>query len=88
MYLNEAPYGGTAWGVETAAQTYFGKKVDEKGKKILRGIFRESGAIEYGKYLIEDNIKKAKELLKKEKIAEKYKDLFFKFIDILSKRKS
>ncbi|TSC54256.1 MAG: Uncharacterized protein LiPW16_86 [Microgenomates group bacterium LiPW_16] len=25
MYLNEAPYGGTAWGVETAAQTYFGK---------------------------------------------------------------
>jgi len=26
MYLNEAPYGGTAWGVETAAETYFGKK--------------------------------------------------------------
>ncbi len=25
MYLNEAPYGGTAWGVETAAETYFGK---------------------------------------------------------------
>lgn len=25
MYLNEAPYGGTAVGVETAAQTYFGK---------------------------------------------------------------
>jgi len=29
MYLNEAPYGGTAWGVETAAETYFGKKVSE-----------------------------------------------------------
>lgn len=29
MYLNEAPYGGTAWGVETAAETYFGKKVEE-----------------------------------------------------------
>lgn len=29
MYLNEAPYGGTAWGVEVAAETYFGKKVDE-----------------------------------------------------------
>jgi len=28
MYLNEAPYGGTAWGVETAAETYFGKKVE------------------------------------------------------------
>ena len=69
-------------------QTYFGKKVDEKGKKILRGIFQESGAIEYGKSLIENGIKKAKELLKKEKLAEKYKDLFFEFIDMLSKRKS
>jgi len=25
MYLNQVPYGGTAWGVEAAAQTYFGK---------------------------------------------------------------
>jgi 1A family penicillin-binding protein len=29
MYLNEAPYGGTAWGVEEAARTYFGKGVTE-----------------------------------------------------------
>ena len=29
MYLNESPYGGTAWGVESAAETYFGKKVAE-----------------------------------------------------------
>ena len=29
MYLNEAPYGGTAWGVGTAAQTYFGKDVQD-----------------------------------------------------------
>ena len=29
MYLNEAPYGGTSWGVEAAAETYFGKKVSE-----------------------------------------------------------
>ena len=27
MYLNQVPYGGTAWGVEAAAQTYFGKSV-------------------------------------------------------------
>lgn len=26
MYLNEAPYGGTAWGIAAAAETYFGKK--------------------------------------------------------------
>lgn len=25
MYLNQVPYGGTAWGIESAAQTYFGK---------------------------------------------------------------
>ncbi|MBI3955376.1 transglycosylase domain-containing protein, partial [Candidatus Gottesmanbacteria bacterium] len=25
MYLNEAPYGGTMWGIESAAEGYFGK---------------------------------------------------------------
>ncbi len=25
IYLNEVPYGGTAWGIEAASQTYFGK---------------------------------------------------------------
>ena len=29
MYLNEAPYGGTVWGVEAAAEMYFDKKVTE-----------------------------------------------------------
>ncbi len=29
MYLNEAPYGGTAYGVEAASQSYFGKSVSE-----------------------------------------------------------
>ena len=29
MYLNEAPYGGTAWGVGTAAEVYFNKDVSE-----------------------------------------------------------
>ncbi len=29
MYLNEAPYGGAAWGVGTAAQQYFGKNVKD-----------------------------------------------------------
>lgn len=29
MYLNEAPYGGTAWGVEAAAETYYGKSVQD-----------------------------------------------------------
>ncbi|MFA7300940.1 MAG: PBP1A family penicillin-binding protein [Candidatus Shapirobacteria bacterium] len=29
MYLNEAPYGGSAWGVGTASEQYFGKKVSD-----------------------------------------------------------
>ncbi len=29
MYLNEAPYGGTAWGIAAAAETYFDKSPDE-----------------------------------------------------------
>lgn len=27
MYLNQVPYGGTAWGIESASQTYFNKSV-------------------------------------------------------------
>lgn len=29
MYLNEAPYGGTSYGVAAAADSYFGKKVED-----------------------------------------------------------
>ncbi len=29
MYLNQVPYGGTAWGIEAAAERYFGKSVAE-----------------------------------------------------------
>jgi len=29
LYLNQVPYGGTAWGVESAAERYFGKSVKE-----------------------------------------------------------
>ncbi|MBI5451983.1 transglycosylase domain-containing protein, partial [Candidatus Gottesmanbacteria bacterium] len=29
MYLNEAPYGGTMWGIESAAEGYFGKHAKE-----------------------------------------------------------
>lgn len=29
MYFNQVPYGGTAWGIEAAAETYFGKNVKD-----------------------------------------------------------
>lgn len=41
MYLNEAPYGGAIYGVEAAAETYFGKKasqLDLVESAILAGI--------------------------------------------------
>lgn len=29
IYLNEVPYGGTAWGIEAASETYFSKKAKD-----------------------------------------------------------
>lgn len=29
IYLNEVPYGGTAWGIESASQTYFSKEAKD-----------------------------------------------------------
>jgi 1A family penicillin-binding protein len=29
MYLNQVPYGGTSWGIESASHTYFGKSIHE-----------------------------------------------------------
>jgi penicillin-binding protein 1C len=29
MYLNTVPYGGTAWGIETASEKYFGKSIKQ-----------------------------------------------------------
>lgn len=29
MYLNQVPYGGTAWGIETASEKYFGKNASD-----------------------------------------------------------
>lgn len=52
MYLNEAPYGGTAWGVGAAADTYFGKPVKDLTlveTAILAGLpQRPSGYSPYG----------------------------------------
>ena len=58
----------------------FGKKLDKKDRLKLRNIFYESGAVEYGKKIIADNLSEAKNLLEKQKINEEYKKLFLKLI--------
>ena len=54
MYLNEAPYGGTAWGVEAASEVYFNKNVSELGLiecVILAGLPQSpSNYSPYGQY--------------------------------------
>jgi len=41
MYLNQVPYGGTSWGIEAAAEVYFGKpaeKLDLAESALLAGL--------------------------------------------------
>ncbi|MCL4352925.1 penicillin-binding protein [Patescibacteria group bacterium] len=41
MYLNQIPYGGTAWGIEAASETYFGehaKNLDLAQSALLAGL--------------------------------------------------
>ncbi len=37
MYFNQVPYGGTAWGIEAASETYFGENV--KGLDLAQSAF-------------------------------------------------
>ncbi len=94
MYLNESPYGGRRNGIESAAETYFGKKskdLDLAEAALLAGIPNQPGLynpynIAGNKYLIArqhhvlDNMVKIKAITKKQ--AEEAKK-----IDILDKIK-
>jgi len=68
MYLNEAPYGGTAWGVEAAAETYYGKGVEELSlveSAILAGLPQRPSY--YSPYSSEPNayIERTKQVLRR-----------------------
>ena len=68
MYLNQTPYGGTAWGVESAAEYYFGKHVEELGlteSAILAGL-PQSPSI-YSPYIGEKDayIERTKQVLRR-----------------------
>ncbi|MBI2008559.1 PBP1A family penicillin-binding protein, partial [Candidatus Amesbacteria bacterium] len=66
MYLNEAPYGGTAWGVEAASEMYFGKPVDKVNlpeAAILAGLPQSPSA--YSPYVGDEYIGRAEAVLRR-----------------------
>lgn len=68
MYLNEAPYGGTYWGVGTAAMSYFGKSVKDLNlieSAILAGLPQNPSS--YSPYIGKNNAWKgrAKDVLRR-----------------------
>ena len=66
MYLNEAPYGGTTWGVEAAAETYFGKSVADVSlpeAAILAGL--PQSPTQYSPYVGEKYVDRAIEVLRR-----------------------
>ncbi|MEK7573690.1 MAG: polyprenyl synthetase family protein [Patescibacteria group bacterium] len=65
---------------------HWGKKINFNDKVMLRKVFKESGAIEYGKSLIEVNLKKAKSILKEASLPKEYNKTFLDFIDLISRR--
>lgn len=66
MYLNEAPYGGTAWGVEAASEMYFGKpvsKVNLPEAAILAGLPQSPSA--YSPYVGDEYVGRAEAVLRR-----------------------
>ncbi len=66
MYLNENPYGGTAWGVEAASEMYFGKPISEVNlpeSAILAGLPQSPSA--YSPYAGEKYVGRAQEVLRR-----------------------
>lgn len=69
-------------------QKYWGKKITSKDRGLLRKIFNESGAIEYGKSLMRINLRKAKSLLKDTDLSKDYKEIFLDFVNLIENRNS
>ncbi len=66
MYLNEVSYGGTAWGIEAASESYFGKNINQIGlaeAAILAGLPQAPSV--YSPYAGTLYIGRAKEVLRR-----------------------
>lgn len=66
----------------------FGKKLNDNDKKILKTIFQESGAIDFGEKEVIKNLNLVKEIIAKIKIENKYKDVFLSLVENLINRSS
>lgn len=67
---------------------YFGTKLNDSEKKKLRKVFEESGAIKYGEKIMKENFDRAKNILMKQRMSQKYKNLFFELIEKIEGRTS
>lgn len=67
---------------------YFGKKLSDEDKIILRNLFEESGAIKYGEKIMNDNFEEAKKFLEEQKIDNEFKQKFLDLISLIEKRKN
>lgn len=61
----------------------FGKKLNKTDKVVLRKVFIDSGAIDYGEKEVTNNLNLASKSLSKIKIHEKYKSLFLELVNDL-----
>jgi geranylgeranyl diphosphate synthase, type I len=65
---------------------YFGKKIKEDDRLILKRLFEESGAIKHAEDVVEENLKKAKDLVENSSFNTKYKEILFNLLSLLENR--
>ncbi|OGH03060.1 MAG: hypothetical protein A2798_01360 [Candidatus Levybacteria bacterium RIFCSPHIGHO2_01_FULL_37_17] len=66
----------------------FGKKLTEPNQKLLRATFEKSGAITYGKKLINENFNKAKDIIRNSNLENDYKQNFIELVVLIEHRQS
>lgn len=67
---------------------HFGKTVASDQANLLRKVFVDSGAVEYGEKIINENLNTARRILEDQKMDEEYKTMFEKLIEKMEGRTS
>jgi geranylgeranyl diphosphate synthase type I len=66
----------------------FGKKIDEHGKKVLRNLYQDTGALEYAQKELNTLFNQSKTIIENSNIRPDVKDIWLDLIKIIIKRKS